>query len=587
MQLPSLPYAPDGLASGSPPMVRRTARLTVGVANALLLQLPLAVAIVDAGLVVHYWNETAADLFGLPPVMAADTPSLTDILASMPHLLPNQRDRVAAFVKDAMEASNRGEPESFLRVSLGRDRRVSLQVRGIDARKWMLVVDDGRMFGASARIAGGHGDAWLDPLTGLSNRRHFNQMLREMTESSSSLALLTIDLDRFKQVNDTLGHGVGDALLCLVSQRLVRETRDDDLLVRLGGDEFAILMSGEGNAETLGERVVETLSRPYVVEGQVVHIGASVGIARFPDHGESAETIMRNADLALYDAKSAGRRLCRTFVPAMAEQAQTRRDLETDLRRALALGELSVAYQPQLNVKTQTLTGFEALLRWNHPKRGAVPPDVFIPVAEEIGCIAALGEWVLKAACKEAARWRAPLTVAVNVSPRQLENSERLIRAVDAALEGAGLSPDRLELEITETSLMSKTGDVLATLHRFRDRGIRIAMDDFGTGYSSLGQLRSFPFDKIKIDRSFIAGVGAGPGSGAGSVADATAVIRAIAAIGSGLGMTTTAEGVETDEQASLVGADGCTDIQGFLISKPVPAAELDALMRRYNPVEA
>ena len=565
-------------------MVRRTARLTAGVANALLIQLPLAVAIIDAGLGVHYWNESAADLFGLPPVMAADTPSLTDILASMPHLLPNQRDRVAAFVKDAMEASNRGDPESFLRVSLGRDRRVSLQVRGIGARKWMLIVDDGRMFGAAARTAAGHGDAWLDPLTGLSNRRHFNQMLREMTESSTSLALLTIDLDRFKQVNDTLGHGIGDALLCLVSQRLLRETREDDLLVRPGGDEFAILMSGGGDAETLGDRVVETLSRPYVVEGQVVHIGASVGIARFPDHGDSAEAIMRNADLALYDAKSAGRRMCRMFVPAMAEQAQTRRDLETDLRRALALGELSVAYQPQLNVKTQTLTGFEALLRWNHPKRGAVPPNVFIPVAEEIGCIAALGEWVLKTACKEAARWRAPLTVAVNVSPRQLENSERLIRSVDAALASSGLSPDRLELEITETSLMSKTDDVLAALHRLRDRGIRIAMDDFGTGYSSLGQLRSFPFDKIKIDRSFIAGMGAGQGGGG---ADAAAVIRAIVAIGTGLGMTTTAEGVETDEQAALVGADGCTDIQGFLISKPVPAADLDGLMRRYNPIEA
>ena len=565
-------------------MVRRTARLTAGVANALLIQLPLAVAIIDAGLGVHYWNESAADLFGLPPVMAADTPSLTDILASMPHLLPNQRDRVAAFVKDAMEASNRGDPESFLRVSLGRDRRVSLQVRGIGARKWMLIVDDGRMFGAAARTAAGHGDAWLDPLTGLSNRRHFNQMLREMTESSTSLALLTIDLDRFKQVNDTLGHGIGDALLCLVSQRLLRETREDDLLVRPGGDEFAILMSGGGDAETLGDRVVETLSRPYVVEGQVVHIGASVGIARFPDHGDSAEAIMRNADLALYDAKSAGRGMCRMFVPAMAEQAQTRRDLETDLRRALAMGELSVAYQPQLNVKTQTLTGFEALLRWNHPKRGAVPPNVFIPVAEEIGCIAALGEWVLKTACKEAARWRAPLTVAVNVSPRQLENSERLIRSVDAALASSGLSPDRLELEITETSLMSKTDDVLAALHRLRDRGIRIAMDDFGTGYSSLGQLRSFPFDKIKIDRSFIAGMGAGQGGGG---ADAAAVIRAIVAIGTGLGMTTTAEGVETDEQAALVGADGCTDIQGFLISKPVPAADLDGLMRRYNPIEA
>ncbi len=587
MQLPSFTYAPDGLAGATQPTVRRPARLTVGIANALLVQLPLAIAIVDADLGVHYWNEAAADLFGLPPAMAVDTPPLTDILASMPHLLPNQRDRIAAFVRDAMEASNRGEPKSFLRVSLGRDRRVGLQVRGIDARKWMLIIDDGRMFGTSARSQGGHGDAWLDPLTGLSNRRHFNQMLREMTEASASVALLMIDLDRFKSVNDTLGHGVGDALLCLVSQRLARETREEDLLARLGGDEFAILVSGGGSAETLGDRVVEILSRPYVVEGQLVHIGASVGIARFPDHGATAETIMRNADLALYDAKGGGRRMCRMFAPAMAEQAQTRRDLEIDLRRALTLGELSLVYQPQLNVATQTLTGFEALLRWKHPVRGSVLPDVFIPVAEEIGCIAALGEWVLKTACEEATRWRAPLTVAVNVSPRQMENTERLVRAVDTALAASGLSPDRLELEITESSLMAKTEGVLAMLHGFRDRGIRIAMDDFGTGSSSLGQLRAFPFDKIKIDRSFIAGLDHRAGNCPGPVADAAAVIRAIAAIGNRFGMTTTAEGVETAEQAAAVGADGCTDIQGFLISRPVPPSKIDALIRRYNTVNA
>jgi diguanylate cyclase (GGDEF)-like protein len=563
-------------------MVRRPGRLTAGVANALLAQLPLAVAIVDIDLGLHYWNDAAADLFGLPPLAAVDVPHLTEILASIPHLLPLQRDRIATFVKGEMEASNRGEAESFLRVSLGRERRLGLRVRGIGARRWMLLIDEGRVFGAAGRSQAGHGDAWLDPLTGLSNRRHFNQVLRDMTENASAAsnqALLMIDLDRFTPVNDTLGHAIGDALLCLVSQRLSGETRDDDLLARLGGDEFAILTSNGEKAEALGNRVVDILSRPFVVEGQVVNIGASVGISLFPEHGETAEAIMRHADLALYDAKSGGRRTCRVFSPAMAERAQTRRDLETDLRRALPLGEMSLAYQPQLNVRTKTLTGFEALLRWNHPVRGAVPPAVFIPVAEEIGCIAALGEWVLKTACNEAARWPAPLTVAVNVSPRQIENSERLIRAVDTALEVSGLSPSRLELEITESSLLSKADDVLATLHRLRDRGIRIAMDDFGTGYASLGQLRSFPFDKIKIDRSLIAGLPEG--------ADAAAVIRVIAAIGSGLGMATTAEGVETSEQAALVEADGCTDIQGYLISRPVPASAIGDLMRRYSLVEA
>lgn len=581
MPFPGITYAPDGLAGGASAFARRPARVAAGVANSLLSQLPLGIAILDTDLQLHFWNDVAADLFARPALVAVEAPHLTEVLACVPGLLPKQRDRIAAFVKEQMEASRKAEPESFLRLSLGRERRLGFQLRGLDARRWMLVIDDGRMFGGAERHQSGHGDAWLDPLTGLSNRRHFNEVLREVTENADAIqsqALLIIDLDRFKPVNDTMGHAVGDALLCLVAKRLSREIRDNDLLSRLGGDEFAILITHGEQAESLGDRLVEILSRPFVVEGELVHISASVGIARFPEHGTTADTIMRHAELALYDAKAAGRRMCRVFSTAMAEQAQTRRDLETDLRRALTLGELSLAYQPQLNVRTRTVTGFEALLRWHHPARGDVPPGVFIPVAEEIGCIAALGEWVLQTACKEAARWTNPLTVAVNVSPRQMEQGERLVAAVDQALAASGLDPRRLELEITESSLMPEGDGVLATLRKLHERGIRIAMDDFGTGYSSLSQLRSFPFSKVKIDRSFV--------SGRGQNLPAVAVIRAIATIGSGLGMATVAEGVETAEQASLVEAEGCTDIQGYLISRPVPSGDIEDLVRQYSPSE-
>jgi diguanylate cyclase (GGDEF)-like protein len=576
--------APDGLAGGvklSPPdrsHSRSRSGTKNGLATSVLAQLPLAVAVIDADTRLHYWNEKAAELFGVPPVLAAEHPLLAGILAGVAKLTPAQRDRIAAFSARHVAARDRTEPDSYLRLSLGREHRIIIQVRAFGAGRWMLLIDDGRMTVAPGKSAIGAGDAWIDALTGLGNRRQFNQACLDLVDSAgrdTRHAVLMIDLDRFKPVNDAFGHPVGDALLCLVAQRLRRETRDGDMLVRLGGDEFVALISRGEMAETLAARVVDVLSRPFLVEGHIVNIGASVGIARFPGHGESADDLMRHAELALYQAKGAGGRTWRVFEPAMAAQARARRELETDLRKALTLGEFSLAYQPQLHIRTQTLTGFEALLRWNHPTRGVVSPAAFIPVAEEIGCIVALGEWVLRTACKEAARWPAALSVAVNVSPRQLDDSERLFQAVQAALQLSGLPPERLELEITESSLLSRKASVLATLHRLHEAGIRIAMDDFGTGYSSLSQLRSFPFDKIKIDQSFIAGLG--------QDADTGAVVRAIAALGAGLGMTTTAEGVETEAQAALVDADGCTHIQGYLISRPIPPCEIEALLGRYD----
>ena len=573
-------------------------------ANKVLGLLPLAVAVIDAELRLSFWNEQASNLFGVPPMVAAAMPSLGEILAGVRDLTASQRDAIASFAAARVAAHDDAEPDSCLRISLRRDYRLGIQIRAIGSGHWMLVIDDGKLAVTAGPNRPTDGSiAWLDPLTGLNNRRHFNQVLRDLAETASSgtedstgpatghptghsmghpmghpmgHTVLTIDLDRFKAINDTLGHPIGDALLCLVAKRLRQETREDDVLARLGGDEFVILIASGERAEPLATRVVDVLSRPFLVEGHVANIGASIGIAGFVAGQASAADLMRYAELALYDAKSAGGGTWRVFNPGMAAQAQARRELETALRKALKMGELSLVYQPQLNVRTQRLTGFEALLRWTHPILGQVAPSTFIPVAEEIGCIVALGEWVLKTACQEATRWPESVSVAVNVSPRQLGDSARLAAAVHSALQSSGLPAGRLELEITEGAMLSTDPHVLETLHRLRASGIRIAMDDFGTGYSSLSQLRSFPFDKIKIDRSFVAALGFN--------GEAAAMIQAIATLGAGLGMTTTAEGVETPDQEALVGAHGCTDIQGYLLSRPIAPAEVDVFIDRYTP---
>ena len=587
---PPAMQVPDRPARGVPHPNSRDPCLTrTRLATTVLRHLPLAVAVIDAGSHLLYWNEQAAGLFGIPPLKTADNQPLAAVLAGVANLTPAQRNRIVAFSAANTARGDRTTSDSRLRLSLGHARKIAIEVRGMGGGRWMLIIEEGtpatraRAIGTAPQPAKSvaPGDAWLDLLTGLGNRRHFNQKLQATLDAATAdaqHAILLIDLDRFAAINDTLGHTVGDALLRLVAQRLRQETRDNDLLARLGGDEFVILIQNGPRSHTLAARLVEVLSRPFLVDGHIANIGASLGVVQFPDHGASPDDLMRHADLALYDAKSAGRRTWRVFKPAMAAQAKSRRAFETDLRKALALSEFSLAYQAQFNIRTQTVTGFEALLRWNHPTRGSVSPVAFIPVAEDIGCIVELGEWVLKAACEEASRWPDALFVAVNVSPRQLEDSARLFNAVQAALQASGLAPERLELEITESSLLSREAHVLETLHRLRATGIRIAMDDFGTGYSSLSQLLSFPFDKIKIDRSFIAGLDLDSGT--------AVVVRAISALGSGLGMTTTAEGVETAAQAALVAADGCTDIQGYLIARPIPSSGIESVLLQYCPVQ-
>ena len=418
-----------------------------------------------------------------------------------------------------------------------------------------------------------------DSLTGLMLRGVLKERLAEIialaARDGTGAAVHYIDLDRFKQVNDTLGHPIGDVLLIKVANRLRSTLEEGDVAARLGGDEFVVVQSrvdGVEAAQRRAARLTDLVGRTYVVEGHTIHIGASVGIALSPADGGDAETLLRHADLALYRAKADGRGVARFFEPAMNALMQARRLLETDLRRALALRQFRLDYQPLVNLQSGRASGFEALIRWHHPERGLVSPADFIPLAEEVGLINQIGEWVMRTACKEAASWPSAATVAVNISPVQFKNG-KLADTVVSALAQSGLPAERLELEITEGALLDETNLVLKTLHAVRELGVRVSMDDFGTGYSSLSYLRKFPFDKLKIDRTFVKGLGLD--------GDAEAIVRAVASLGASLGMRTTAEGVETPEQLARVRAEGCTEVQGYLTGRPLSAIDVIALLAR------
>jgi diguanylate cyclase (GGDEF)-like protein len=414
-----------------------------------------------------------------------------------------------------------------------------------------------------------------DALTGLSNRLHFRERTEEalpLLRRGESVAILCIDLDHFKEVNDTLGHPSGDKLLTLVADRLRENVRETDILARLGGDEFAVVQTAWQMLEevtVLAGRIVEVLSEPYEVDGHEVVVGASIGIAVAPGDGHDPDQLLKHADMALYRAKSDGRGTFRFFEAEMDARLQARRKLERELRKALAQGEFQIYYQPIINLKDNRVTAFEALLRWNHPERGLVMPDDFVPVAEDIGLIGPIGEWVLRQACAEAAAWPRGIRVAVNVSPSQFRKP--LVPTVVQALAAAGLHASRLDLEITESVLLQNNEATMTMLRQLHDIGVRISMDDFGTGYSSLSYLQSFPFDKIKIDRSFVTDREAS--------SDSAAIVRAIAGLGSNLGMKTTAEGVETREQLDWLRSEGCTELQGHYFSRPRPAKDLADLI--------
>ncbi len=414
-----------------------------------------------------------------------------------------------------------------------------------------------------------------DALTELPNRAQFLDEMAAIEagiERGEKAAVLCIDLDHFKSVNDTLGHAVGDKVLKQASARLWGTTRETDLLARLGGDEFSLLLKPidkPSDAAAIAERIVRAMSTPFAIDGHQISIGASVGIAVAPQDGETTDVLMKNADLALYRAKSEGRSTYHFFEKDMDAAIQKRRTIESGLRSALALNELRVVFQPLIGLKENRITCLEALLRWTH-QGVPISPVEFIPIAEETGLIVPIGEWVLREACNAAVMWPTEARVAVNLSPVQFKN-KRLFETIHNILVEAGLPPTRLELEITESLMLNDNEQTLQTLHRLRAIGVRISMDDFGTGYSSLSYLRAFPFDKIKIDRSFMRDLE--------SRGDSLAIIKAVIGLGHSLGMSTTAEGVETEEQLRAVREQGCNEVQGFLFSPPLEAAQVLTLL--------
>ncbi|MGJ5218346.1 sensor domain-containing protein, partial [Bradyrhizobium oligotrophicum] len=417
-----------------------------------------------------------------------------------------------------------------------------------------------------------------DALTGLPSRSLLRQQtddkLTKMRRGSEKIAVLVLGLDHFKSINDTLGHGVGDQLLRGVGKRLRSILRQEDIVARLNSDEFAIVQGGLARPEEAAQlcrRLLQAIADPYLIDGSTVTIGATIGIALAPTDGDDAEKLLKNADMALARAKKETRGTFSYFESGMDARAQSRRRLEIELREAIQRDVLRPHYQPLIDLATGRITGFEALVRWPHPERGMIPPSEFIPIAEDTGLISALGRTMLRQACSDAAKWPDEVSVAVNMSPLQFRAGNVLSLVMDA-LKQSGLPPSRLELEITETLVLEKSGQVLATLHALRALGVRISMDDFGTGYSSLSYLRSFPFDKIKVDQSFIRDLAANR--------EAQAIVRSIVSLGKGLGVTITAEGVETEAELRCLRAEGCHEGQGYLFSRPRPNVEIVGLLQ-------
>ena len=426
--------------------------------------------------------------------------------------------------------------------------------------------------------------AYSDSLTGLANRQRMKSALEALLLSRTSgfqpTALLLLDLDRFKSVNDTLGHQVGDELLKQVAQRLTQIVGANGLVGRLGGDEFEIVIASDNarqHAEHLAERIIHSLSQPYFAGNVPITIGCSVGIAVAPEDGNEEGVLVRNADLALYAAKDAGRGMYKAYTSTLLAAATRRKALEDDLRQAVVEGALTLAYQPVVTTTGARIVGYEALLRWNHPVHGPISPADFVPIAEESGLIEALGEWVLRTAVQDASSWPHDIRVAVNVSPIQFANP-RLASIVTNALAMSGLAPERLELEITEGVFLDETTHSDRMFQMLKGIGVRLALDDFGTGYSSLGYLKSAPFDKIKIDQSFVRGA-IMPGN------RNAAIIRAIVTLADVLGMETTAEGVEQQDEIDFVRDLGCSHIQGFVYGRPVPLAEVMVQLSGLDPI--
>ncbi|MCJ2086002.1 EAL domain-containing protein [Methylobacterium sp. E-005] len=528
---------------------------------------------VDAGGVVRVCNERALALLDLPRAMMQAQPNYRAVLRYQArHRERNRTDQ--AFRAWVARGEAVGAHVHAHVHERARPNGLVLEVRTVPLADGGFVrtfTDITKRKAAEAEVAR---LARHDVLTGLPNRALFHETvtrsLADIAQRGGACAVLYLDLDGFKGVNDSLGHQAGDELLRHVAGGLVG-VAGAGAVARLGGDEFAVLApGGAAEAGSMAERLIALFDHPLGVGEHRISVGLSVGVALAPEHGTAAECLYRRADLALYRAKAEGRGTFRVFTPAMDEEAEARRVLERDLRQAMDEDKLSLHYQPQVDGRTGALIGFEALLRWVHPVRGPIGPDVFIPLAEETGLIITLGEWVLHAACREAAGWAQPLKVAVNLSPRQFQRPDLPDRIL-AILAQTGLSPDRLELEVTESIIINDMARAIAILRRLKSYGIRISMDDFGTGYASLATLQAFPFDKLKIDRSFVAQLGSEP--------QAAVIVRAVLGLGRSLGMGVVAEGVETQAQRDFLAKEACGEMQGYLFGKPRPIADYAAAL--------
>jgi diguanylate cyclase (GGDEF)-like protein len=526
------------------------------------------------------WNRRYIEIYNLPPGAACVGRSFEEILGY--RLAAGTIDVAPADVLARLVALGAANQPSSQVMTLKNGRVVVIHYQPMPDGGWVATHEDvteRQKAEASIAFLAQH-----DALTRLANRVLFNERLEQaiaMAGRGSEFAVICLDLDHFKTVNDTLGHPVGDGLLQAVADRLQACVREGDTVARLGGDEFAIIqlaVAQPDHAELLTSRIMDAFQHPIDVAGHLIMTGLSIGVALAPGDGATSERLLRNADIALYLAKTEGRGTVRFFEPEMDARIQHRRTLELDLRMALMRNEFEIYYQPLISLAAGKITGFEALIRWHHPVRGLVSPAEFIPVAEETGMIVAIGAWVLRTACFEAESWPANIGLAVNLSSVQFKKGD-LVGTVRAALAASGLRPDRLELEITESVLLHDSIAIVAALHQLRAMGIAVALDDFGTGYSSLSYLRSFPFDRIKIDQSFVRDLV--------NNKESMSIIRAVTGLGHSLSMKTTAEGVETQEQLVKLRAEGCTEVQGYLFSPPRPASELPALIEELQKVAA
>jgi diguanylate cyclase (GGDEF)-like protein len=548
---------------------RRRARQQKKRYDVALNNMPQGICMSDRNGVVTVANRRLGQMFDLGAEPSGLTVRrLAERIAAASRLTGDEN---IAFVEN-LSSHFSAQDSTVFTAALG-ERIFEIRCDGMDEGERLIVIDDVTAARRDARKI--ERLAMFDALTGLPNRAQFNDrlaaLIRKCGERGAAFSILSIDLDAFKTVNDTLGHPAGDKLLRAVAERLGGAVREDDLVARFGGDEFVILLAPGAEPRDINavcERLIARVSAPYEIDGHAVVIGASVGAASFPRDAVTAEALVKSSDLALYHAKALGRRCFRRFDLAMQEEANRKRQIETDLRSAIANDELELFYQPIVDSRTRCANTFEALLRWRHPAHGLISPSHFIPIAEDTGLIVEIGEWALKRACRDAASWPAHIRVAVNFSPVQFRRGN-VPAAVTRALMKAGLRPDRLEVEVTEAILIRDVDATLAVFRQLADMGVRLSLDDFGTGYSSLSYISRFPFHKIKIDRAFVE-----------DLTDPTslAIISAVRHLAENINLSLVVEGVETDEQLAVLSARGVHNIQGFLFSPPRPHAEIDEM---------